>query len=283
MSDNETPIPIDHFDDGDDIEFRIKSKMEMLFILQGIIDQGTRVTLHYNNDQDFFVTSLLGIEEDGMWLDFGTFTLEDNPLLLGGRITFVSTHQQIKIQFVANNIYDDPFEDKQAFYLELPPYLLRILRREFFRTTIPADEPVTCIIPIVPHNPRERTVLREVPILDISGDGVGLLGDEHEEVLLPEKIFRDCKISIPRIGELRVTIVVRNGINFTAPDGVVHKRLGCSFILMDSKMNSLLQRYIFRLQGEAKRAKVLAHEKEQEGELEEETKSEDSNQTENPQ
>lgn len=262
MSDKEVPFPIEQFDEGDDIEFRIKSKLEIRAILREVMVQGTRVTLHYN-DQDFMLTRLLGIEEDGIWLDFGPFTPGNNPLSLSDKITFVSMHKQIKIQFSANAIYDDLFEGKEALYLEYPPYLLRILRREFFRMPIPADEPVTCIIPIVPQNTRERTIMREVPILEISGDGIGLLGDENEEILMPEKIFRDCKISIPRIGELRVTIVVRNGFNFKTPDGVDHKRIGCNFILMDSKMNHLLQRYIFRLQGEAKRADALAKEKEQ--------------------
>ena len=102
--------------------------------------------------------------------------------------------------------------------------------------------------------------MREVPITEISGDGIGLLCEENEDTLLPEKIFRDCQISIPNIGILKVTIVVRNGFNFTTPDNVVRRRIGCSFILLDQKMNNLLQRYIIRLQGELQRAKALSQE-----------------------
>jgi c-di-GMP-binding flagellar brake protein YcgR len=230
----------------------------MLSILQDIADQGTRVCLYYDNDQNCLLTILLGANEHGMWLDVGQLPPENKQLLLSGKITFVSMHQQIKIQFVARDIENDLFENNEALYLKLPDYLLRILRREFFRIAIPAAAPINCIIPIIPQSKKERIVMREVPILEISGDGIGLLCGEHEDTLLPEKIFRDCQISIPDIGILKVTIVVRNGFNFTTPDNVVHKRVGCSFILLDNKMNNLLQRYIIRLQGELQRAKALS-------------------------
>ena len=260
MSDNKaiTALKIEHFHNDEDVDFRIISKKEMQYILQGIADQGGRVCLYYDNEQTFILTTLLGANEHGMWLDVGPFPPENKQLLLSDKITFVSMHQQVKIQFVARNIENDLFENHEAFYLELPNYLLRILRREFFRIAIPADNPISCIIPLLPKTSKERTIMREVPISEISGDGIGLLCNENEDTLLPEKIFRDCQILIPDIGTLKVTIVVRNSFNFTTRDKVVQKRVGCSFILLDPKMNNLLQRYIIRLQGENQRAKALS-------------------------
>lgn len=258
MPNKEVVWKIERFKDDDDTEFRIKSTKEKLYILQGIADQGTRVFLYYDNDQNYILTNLLGVNEHGLWLDVGPFPAENKQLLLSDKIAFVSMHQQVKIQFAARDIDTDLFENHEAFYLEMPEYLLRILRREFFRIAIPADTPINCLVPLPPKTPKGRIVMREVPVVEISGDGIGLVCKEDEDLLLPEKTFKDCQITIPDIGLLRVTIVVRNSFNFTTPDKVVHKRVGCSFILLDSKMNNLLQRYIIRLQGESQRAKALS-------------------------
>jgi c-di-GMP-binding flagellar brake protein YcgR len=251
MTHKQIALRIERFYEDEDIEFRIKSKREMLSILQSIADQGSRVALFYGRGQSFILTTLLGANEHGMWLDVGPFPPENKLLLLSDQITFVSVHQHVKIQFAAHDIENDLFENNEAFYMELPDYLLRIQRRDFFRIPIPAAAPVKCIIPIPPENPDDPVIMREILLVDISGGGIGLLCGEHEEILLPKKVFPDCRISIPDVGILTVTIEVRNGINFTTSNEVVHKRVGCRFIHLDNRMNILLQRYITRLQSES--------------------------------
>lgn len=250
MSRQKITLKIEHFYNDEDIEFRVSSKRAMLSILQSIADQGTHVALFYGGEQNFILTTLLGVNEHGMWLDVGPFPPENKRLLLSDKITFVSIHQHVKIQFKATDIENDLFENDEAFYMELPQYLLRIQRREYFRIPIPSASPVKCTIPIQPENPDDPVIMREVPVEDISGGGIGLLCEKDEAVLLPGKIFPDCRISIPEVGVLAVTLEVRNGINFTLGNNV-HKRVGCSFSQLDNQMNILLQRYITRLQSES--------------------------------
>jgi c-di-GMP-binding flagellar brake protein YcgR len=152
---------------------------------------------------------------------------------------------------VANNIENDLFENNEAFYLELPDYLLRLQRRDFFRTPIPASTPVKCIIPLPQENPDDPVVIREISVRDISGGGIGLQCEEKETELLPNNVFPDCRISIPDVGILTVNIEVRNAYNVTTPNNVVHKHVGCRFYQLDNQMNILLQRYITRLQSES--------------------------------
>jgi hypothetical protein len=92
--------------------------------------------------------------------------------------------------------------------------------------------------------------MRSVPLIDISGSGIGLLCGEHESTLVPNKVFPDCQISIPDVGILKVTIEVRTCINFHLHNNVVNKRIGCHFIGLENSSNILLQRYITRLQSE---------------------------------
>lgn len=251
MLHNEVPLRIEYFYNDEDIEFRIKSKREMLSILQNIADQGTRVALFYGSGRSFILTSVLGANDHGIWLDVGPFPPENKQILLSEKITFVSSHQHVKVQFEANDIENDLFENDEAFYLDLPDFILRIQRRDFFRTPIPANPVIRCIIPIQPENPDDPVIMRGVPLYDISGGGIGLLCGEYETTLVPDKTFPDCQISLPDIGTLKVTIEVRNSYNFTTRNNVVHKRVGCHFIGLDSQANILLQRYITRLQSES--------------------------------
>lgn len=249
MLHKEVSLTIENFYNDEDIEFRIKSKKAMQSILQAIADQGTHVGLFYGNGKNFILTMLLGANEHGMWLDVGPFPPENKQLLLSDKITFVSVHQHVKIQFLAHDIQTDLFENSEAFYIELPDYLLRIQRREHFRIAIPSTSPVKCIIPIQPENPDDPVIMREVPVEDISGGGIGLLCEENEAELLPKKVFQNCQILIPEVGNLTVTIEIRNGINFNAGNKI-HKRVGCLFLRLGNQENIQLQRYITHLQSE---------------------------------
>ena len=241
-------LNIEHFYNDEDREFRISSRKGMLSILQGIADQGSHTALFYGGSQSI-LTTLIGINENGIWLDVGPFPPENKQILLSDRVTFVSVHQHVKIQFVANSIESVMFRNNEAFYLELPDYLLRVQRREFYRTAVPASPPVRCSVPIQPEDPDEPVIVRELPVVDISGGGIGLLCDEDEDALLPDKVFTDCRILIPEVGALTVTIEVRNGIKVTMGKNI-HKRVGCRFIRPDNQTNMLLQRYINQLQSE---------------------------------
>lgn len=258
VSNKEAGLKIEHFANDEDMEFHISSQKEILAILKSIADQGMRVALHFGNNQNFLVTTLLAANEHGMWLDVGPFPPENKQLLLSDKITFVSMHQQVKIQFTANDIKNTLFENSEAFYLELPDYLLRIQRREFFRSAVPSTPPIKCIIPIQPENPDDRVLMREVPLVDISGGGIRLLCEGHDATLLPNKTFSDCQISLPDVGILTVTIEVRSSINFTTLRNVIYKRVGCRFIHLNNQMDMLLQRHITRLQSESMAKRRLA-------------------------
>lgn len=238
----EVVLQIERFHDDEDREFRIPSKKEILSILQRLVEQGTRAALYYDEHNNFILTTLLGANENGMWLDVGPFPPENERLLLSEHITFVSMHQNVKVQFVAHHVENVPFENTKAFYLELPEYLLRIQRRDYFRQSIPANAPIKCSIP---------AVRREVSVLDISVGGIGLLCGDNEAQLVPGKTFEDCQIPLAGIGTVKVTIEVKSNIRFTARNGAVQIRAGCQFIDPSIPMQQLLNRYVTRLQAEA--------------------------------
>ncbi len=260
-SKKEVSLQIEHFSPGQDVEFLIKSKKEMRFILQDIAEKGTRVALYYDEDQNFIPTTLIGANEDGMWLEIGPSPQENKRILLSHKIIVVSKHQNVKVQFVAPRVVKTMLDGDETFYVDMPDYLLRIQRRNYFRLNVPASSPLSCLItvkPVDPDKPDEPGNVRNVPIIDIkapamniSGGGISLLCGEHETELLPGRVFQDCRISLPGIGTIRVDIEVRNSIKFTSRNGSVNTHVGCQFGRMDNQTSSLLQSYITRLQSES--------------------------------
>ena len=244
-------LTVEHFCRDEDVDYHVSSKREMLSILNGIAEQGSRVCVYYGDDQHFILTTLLCVNERGLWLDVGPFSAENKQLLQSDKIVFVSLYQNLKIQFVVRKIEYDVFDNNGAFHIGLPDYLLRIQRREFFRSAMPSPDLVKCLIPIQSESPDDPKVIRAVPLMDISGGGIQLLCDADEESMLPNNTFPDCQISIPDVGTLTVTIEVRNSISFTADNNVALKRIGCRFVQLDNQINIPLQRHLIRLQSES--------------------------------
>lgn len=255
-------LKIERFHDDEDLEFRVPSKIEKLYILKHIVEHGTRVALYYDGAKHFILTSLLGVNEYGMWVDVGPSPAENQILLRSKKITFISIHNNAKVQFVVQNIKEDIFEDSEAFYIGMPDYLLRIQRRGWFRISTPIINPIMCIIPIKPKNPDnpdksgnqdkpvKPTVVRKVIVRDIGWEGVGLLCEEDEAELLKGETFQDCQISLPDIGTLTVNIKVMSSNKFTTPNNIVQRHVGCVFSKLDNQMNAMLQLYICRLERE---------------------------------
>lgn len=243
-----TLLKIERFRDGKDSEFRVPSKREILLILQALADEGTRIALYCDNHPDFILTTLLTANANGLWLDVGPHAPENKRFLLGEKITFVTAHKNVKIQFTADDMASVQFEGAPAFFMKLPPYLLRIQRREHFRLSLPSGDPIKCTIPIALPKPDTEPMLHTVAALDISGGGVGLLCRNNETELVPGKTFNACKIALPDDGILTVSLNVRNNIPLPTANNTAKQRAGCQFLDLDNQMNMLLQRYLSLLE-----------------------------------
>lgn len=246
-------LEIERFRRGEGDEFRISTKKEMQTILRDVAEKGTRVLLYYDKDNKFIVTTLLGATEDGIWLETSP-NAEANALILQSKeITIVTQHRGVKVQFSADAVHLAP-PNNTAFYMELPPFIFRIQRRDFFRLSVPLSIPIQCVIPVRPANPEKPElpeIIRTVPIVDISGGGVALFCEEDEPDLTPGRSFSNCTINLPDVGPITVSLTVRNSIEVSMPNDVIKRRVGCQFNNMDLPTSTQLQRYISRLQSEA--------------------------------
>ncbi|MDP1636497.1 MAG: flagellar brake protein [Candidatus Nitrotoga sp.] len=241
------PLKIELLSDGEDSEFRIHSSKEIQSILRGIARTTAFVALYYDNENDFILTTLLGADEQHVWLNVSPRETDNRRILSSHKIIFVSSHLQVKVQFVAHRIENAWFKNQNAFSLPIPNSLLHLQRRDYFRLLVPVKKPLTCVIPARLGAP----LLKNCPtIMDIGGGGVALVCQEHDTEFQPGKVYSDCHILLPNIGTLTATILVKNIFIITMQNGEVKKRAGCEFIHLNGTMAILLQRYLTHLQSE---------------------------------
>jgi len=262
ISQDMTPEVTDAFESykrDSDENFTINSEIEILYILRKIIQKNTLVTMYFDQDNQFILTSILAIntKTKEMLLDYGIEEELNQAALNKNKLIFITSQDRIKIEFACNSIRKVKFENRDAFVVNIPDSLLRMQRRNHFRISTPVSKPLKCIIPI--KNGDEEDVA-EITLLDISCGGIGVI-DHHPAISFdPGTVYDDCRIELPEIGTIKTSIEVRNTYEMTLKNGLACKRAGCQFTSIAETMRATVQRYIIKLEQQRKQADLtVAH------------------------
>jgi c-di-GMP-binding flagellar brake protein YcgR len=203
------------------------------------------ITFYFDHEKSFILTSILAITADKkeIIINYGTNEKISQQALQSKELIFVTTQNKVKIEFICTRINKTEFEGKDAFSVNIPEYLLRIQRRDNFRVTTPITKPLKCIIPILLE---DKSIKAEITLLDISCGGIGAV-DQHTLISLePETIYHNCQISLPEIGIVNTTIKVKNTYTIKLHNGNPCLRIGCEFVDLPTKTESMIQRYIVK-------------------------------------
>ena len=237
-------LTIERLSDQEESECRVSSARQIQSILRGIAEDGARATLYYDGAQGFIMTSVLDVGDKGLWVEQGADAPKNRHVAESKRLTLVSVHNQVKIQFVVGGIRAVTHQGYPAFYMPFPASLYRIQRREYFRLAIPLSERLRCTIPL--NKPQEGQV--ETPIMDISGGGVRLSYAENDIEFVIGQTYAGCQIDLPEVGRISVTLIVKNLVSVTPKPGQTIQRIGCEFKNLDNASSVLLQRYVTNMQ-----------------------------------
>lgn len=241
----DVPLKIEMLSGDEDDRHRISSHGEIVHLLRHIADNGTRIALYYgNSSSEFLLTTLLDLDDEGLWLEQGPNPVENRRILESKRLIFVTSHLQVKVQFTSDKAYAVEHLGYPAFYFDLPDSIYRLQRREYFRLSTPVSSPLHCVVP-TGHPARP---VRHVTVMDISVGGIGLMTAESDSELVPGQTYTDCEIVLPEVGTVVVTVEVRNLVVITMPSGHELWRAGCEFRDLDSQSALLLQRYVTHMQ-----------------------------------
>ncbi len=241
---NQTPI-------APEDSFAIHNESDIQFILRGIMQAKTLITLYFNQGNSFILSSILAIDpiNKQMILDYGNDEKLNRKVLNTAKLTCVTSQAKVKVEFKCNSIKKIKFQDDSAFLVNLPESLIRVQRRDFFRITTPSVKPLICIIPL-PADYIPKTA--EVILLDISCGGMAVIDQHHIVSFDPGTNFNNCQITLPEIGTISADIKVKNTYEVKLHNEVTCKRAGCEFIKPPAKILAMIQRYIVKLEQKTK-------------------------------
>lgn len=248
FKEKEIPLKIEVFANGEDRDFLLHSKPEIQQILQAICDRKTRSALYYKDGKDFVLTMLLDVNQDGIWVDPASRSIDNRNLLNSSEIVFVSVHNQTKVQFTASNPWQVSYEKNDAIFIPMPESLLRLQRRDAYRLASEPLHPLTCLLQT---ENKQHHLPHKVRVSDISIGGLSFDFPENDIELKTGAIYPDCEITLPEVGTLKVTLQVKNTFDVTNRLGKTHRRAGCMFLKPDRDTAIPLQRYVAQMQSHA--------------------------------
>lgn len=234
-------------------KYLLYSKTEILFILRAVLQKGSLITVYFNHGQSFLLTSLIHVDaERGQILfDFGSDEEMNARALKADRLLFTTSIDKVKVQFSLNRLEQTQHDGRPAFRGAFPETVLRLQRREYYRLSTPIANPVRCRFNLKLAD--GSLVATDVPLLDISGGGVGLMIEpDRKDNFAIETVFTDCKIDLPEEGLLVCSLIVRNAFDVTSKTGNHHLRVGCEFKDLPGTRLTMIQRYITRVERERK-------------------------------
>ena len=246
----ELPFQLELFAVEGSERYLIHSKIEILFILRAIMQRNMLVTLCFTQGStDRILTSVLDVdaERGKMVVDYGRNEELNVKALMARELTFITSLDQVKIQFVCHGIEKIQFEGRNTFSVSTPERLLRMQRREYYRIAAPVNDPPKCTIPL----PAVHSAA-ELDLLDISCGGIAIIDYGPTSEFAPGATYETCRIMLPDVGTLNIALQVKSTFEATLKNGLTRRRAGCEFVAMPENMLAVIQRYIFKLERERK-------------------------------
>lgn len=260
MDESEIPAFHDHVPPQFELEqsdeysqFLLHSKSEILAVLRSLIQKGTMITVHFDQGRSFLLTTMLLLKSDNreFVLDIGSDEEMNRRALLADKLILTTIIDKVKVQFSLKKMSQTQNEGRAAFLGSVPDTLLRLQRREYFRLSTPVVNPIK--LNAITRRPDNSAVHVDLPLLDVSGGGVGLMATiDHAKLFERGAILSDCKMMLPEEGLLTVTLCVRNLFDVTTRGGSRYVRMGCEFMNLSGARLNMAQRYITRVERERK-------------------------------
>jgi len=214
--------------------------------LRSIAQKGEGLTAHFNQGNDFILTSIIEVDVDRntVILDYGANAALDRRILDAGKIVFITAQDKVRIQFSVNHIEKTSYDGAPAFKKKLPDSLIKLQRREYYRLSTPISKPLLCAFPL------EGGAKANLVIADISIGGIGVVNPPPNFKFEIGTKYPGCYFVLPEIGTIMASLQIRNAFEITLKNGSRTMRAGCMFINLPGTMEAMIQRYIIKLERE---------------------------------
>ncbi|CAG1011186.1 Flagellar brake protein YcgR [Burkholderiales bacterium] len=240
---------------ADDERYAVTSRLDVLAVLRDLRDRRAMVALYYGADGDSLITAVLAVEPDKgqLLLDASKDEALNQTIRDAGKLVAIASQRGVRIQFSLERVEQVVHEGAAAFRASLPGRVVRIQRREYYRLTLPASNPIHCRIPLPEHATRK---VLDVNLVDISVGGIGIIGYPADVEFDSDIVYRGCRIDLPYIGAINFAMQIRSTFRVTLQGGQPVKRSGCQFVDMPEPTVSQIQRYILQHERERRAREI---------------------------
>ena len=234
-------------------KYLLNTRADILAVLRNLIQKGALITVHFDSGHAFLLTSMLALTADNreFILDLGSNEEMNGRALQTKKLILTTVVDKVKVQFSLSRLAATQFEGRPVFIGSVPDTLLRLQRREYFRLSTPIANPIRVTTHL--RLPDGSLSFVELPLLDISGGGVGLMVTlDQAQCFQRGDLLPECRMMLPDEGLLVTTLSVRNMFDVATRSGARFLRLGCEYIDLPPARLSMIQRYITRIERERK-------------------------------
>jgi len=243
------PSPLELADLENWHDFEVESRREIIALLRQIGEKNQFVRMAIAGDADVCVTAILDVDPDtnSVILDNTINAEQRQRILAASAFSYETTLDKIRILFAGEKAEACTYEGTAALRIALPPTLIRLQRREYYRMTTPVSNPVRVQITL----PDELGgVSHSFPLADISCGGIAIMDNKLVLGDTIGKNYTDCRIDLLEVGPIVTSLQIRNSIDLTLLNNKSNRRLGCQFVDLPRQALNQVQRYITKLERE---------------------------------
>jgi len=234
-------------------DYEVESRREIVALLRQIGEKRQMVRMLIKGEADVCVTTVLEVDPDtnSVVLDRSIERMQNERIIEAGKVRCETTLDKIRILFTAENLRPTLYKGDAALRADIPPSLIRLQRREYYRMETPVSNPVRAIIPLSPEAAADAGSTTGVfPLHDISCGGIAVLDTKLQLSTTPGDILPNCRIELPEIGPVTVSLEVRNSLDLTLLNNKASRRIGLQFVDISRGGMGGVQRYITKLERE---------------------------------
>ena len=230
-------------------DFEVSSSREIVSLLRSIGEKNQLIRMLIHGEADVCVTSILHVDPEThtVILDRSINREQNERILQAKQVSFETTLDKIRILFASERVSETTFQSAPALKITIPPTMVRLQRREFYRMATPVSNPVRAVIPL-PEDLGSGTSV--FPLADISCGGIAILDNKLELGNSIGVTFLNCRIDLPEIGAVTTNLRTCNSLDLTLLNNKANRRLGCSFVDISRGNLAMVQRYITKLERE---------------------------------
>lgn len=235
--------------DQDTLErFQIRDSNGIRRLLQEMADKKTFVTVYLGGGFSF-TTAVLAVDEEAVIFDVSPDEAMNKRAAQAEKLDCITQLDRIRIQFRLHGAQFFTYQRYLTLRSDLPEYVIRLQRREYYRLSIPLSEPVFCKLSVPAELRGGAPLTLQLRIANISNGGISLVAPTSEYTFQSGMEFERCVITLPNDNApIETKIKVRNVQHIVNPNGLTVQQVGCEFIGLSGKFMAKIQRYIFKVE-----------------------------------